>query len=137
MSGATEYQPVSTTTERTESTNSCYSATPVILCLGFLFLLMGIPVIIFGSLQLDRVNRFITEPALCRVNAFGTERIGTIKTSGIYAVWNVDIVRQPTNNDLAKNFTVLRSSLLIRGTDGSKFLLHALEKAKMSYSVSY
>lgn len=136
MSDNTEYQPVPTTIERTDATRCRCSVSGPLICFGFILIIAGVPGILIGALKYDRANSFNAQPGLCRVNAIGTERIGTMKTSANYPVWNVDIVKQADSSDATKNFTVLRSSVLIQGTDGFKFAQRALEDAKALYSVS-
>ena len=136
MSNDTEYQPVPTTIERTPTTGPRCSVSTALICLGCIFVTFGVPGILLGAFKYDKANSFITEPALCRVNTIGTERMGTIKTSATYPVWNVDIVKEADSNDATKNLTILRSSILIVGTDGYKLTRQALEDAKVLYSVS-
>lgn len=136
MSKDTEYRPVPALNGRIQATNRRCLLFNYLIPLGLIFITMGVPGVFFGAINYYKANSFITEPGLCRVNAVGTEPVHTIKTSTNYPVWSVDIVKQADSDDATKNMTILRSNVLIQGTDGYIFAQEALEDAKVLHSVN-
>jgi len=128
MSSTVEYVSIPVET-RTHSSNEI---SPILIGLGFVFILIGIPLTIFGSFEYNKVNHFAIQSSSCRVNTIETQRkTKTRFTTSVYPIWNVDVIQQsPLSNPI-----VLTSNLQIKGSIQYHDHSTALEHAQQLYSV--
>ncbi|CAF1358478.1 unnamed protein product [Didymodactylos carnosus] len=128
MSTNSQYQAV-TTTIRAASRHTEHPAAYaiVIVCVS-----IGIPLIIFGVLDYNKVNNFSTQASHCRVNEIEAVRQIRAKLSRVNPVWNVDIVKPQSNST---KVIVLRTNLKITGSNGHMFASSALDEARTLYAI--
>ncbi|CAF1568536.1 unnamed protein product [Rotaria magnacalcarata] len=112
MSSNTQYQtiPARKTIICREKCGGCLAlASGMLLFLSFI---SGMPIVVSYGLEYHKVDSFSTQPSYCRVNAIG--RHGRLSFKGVhsgYVDWNVDIVKQPQDNNASNHLVVLRRNV--------------------------
>ena len=102
----------------------------------FLWVVIDIPLLIFGIFEYKHIGNLNVEPNFCRVKRIEIKQELGKSSSRRKPIWIVDIVKESKNSDTTDDLIVLRPNLRIISSDGYALSSIALEPGNQLDSVS-